>query len=102
MLHLPLPHVYTVQKPVDYLTGEDVTLYKGLGPVYFQPKTISMSALAHFQLGLLLLHGKYSGMCAAVSLLDPDGQTDEASACCLDVMIIFISGAAPSHISNLY
>lgn len=45
-----------MQKPVDYLTGEDVTLYKGLGPVYFQPKTISMSALAHFQLGLLLLH----------------------------------------------
>ncbi len=57
----PSPRVCTVQKPVDYLTGEDVTLYNGLGPVYFQPKTISMSALAHFQLGLLLLHGKVSG-----------------------------------------
>ncbi|GFR46258.1 hypothetical protein Agub_g7810 [Astrephomene gubernaculifera] len=50
------PQRYKAASPVSYLTGEDATLYKNLGQVYFVPSTSKMNAMANFQLGLQLLH----------------------------------------------
>lgn len=50
------PQSYSGANPIDYLAGEDKTLYKGLGKVFFTPTTQKMSAMAQFQLGLQLLH----------------------------------------------
>ncbi|KAG2499470.1 hypothetical protein HYH03_002417 [Edaphochlamys debaryana] len=50
------PKDYAGAQPVNYLSGEDATLYKGLGNIYFNATTRKMNAMANFQLGLQLLH----------------------------------------------
>ncbi|GLI69416.1 hypothetical protein VaNZ11_014023 [Volvox africanus] len=50
------PKRYKEATVVDYLSGEDVVLYQGLGHSYFVPSTLKMNAQAYFQLGLLLMN----------------------------------------------
>ncbi|KAG2437761.1 hypothetical protein HYH02_011137 [Chlamydomonas schloesseri] len=50
------PKSYKAATPVTYLTGEDVVLYNGLGPIkVLVPTTNKLNALANYQLGLQLL-----------------------------------------------